>query len=132
MQLKKEIRRYLERELKDYEYNKNKINELRDDIIFSSASNDIGIVAKNKISDPITNKVDKLINNKTIIRIETVVKAIDKVIEGLNADQTKFYNRCFKRGQNKYTIISEMPISEATYNRYKTNIINALANELGY
>lgn len=127
------IRRYLERELRDYEKNKAYIEELRLDIIEASPSPELGMPSSpNRGNEQQTSKVDKLINNNQINRLERVTKSIYKVLEGLNEEQYNFYVRYFQRGHGKCKVCLDMPISERTFERYKRRVVYALARELGY
>lgn len=79
-----------------------------------------------------TEKVYKLNTNVKIKRLEKLCYSIQKVLNGLNDNQYRFYIMCFEKGYSKVKICVDMPIGEATYHRYKNRIIYALADELGF
>ncbi len=128
-----EVRRYLERELRDYKDNLKLIEELRSDIIEASPAVDLGTPGnQNKGNEAQTNKVYKLITDKQINRFKSICEAIERMLKRLNENQYEFYIRCFEKRQSKVRICMEMPISEPTFHRYKNRIIYYLAEELGY
>ncbi len=131
--ISKEVRRYLERELKDYRENKELIKELRLDIIDSSPNITLGVPGSpNKGNEGQTSKVYELITNNMINRLQTICRKIENVLSELDDIRYEFYIRCFEKRQSKVKICMEMPIAEKTYYRYKKYIINKLAEELGY
>ncbi len=131
--LSKELKRYLESELRDYKDNKKKIEELRNDIIEESPNMTLGTPpSKNKGNEVQTVKVHKLMTNTQINRLTTMCTAIENALSRLNDTQYEFYIRCFEKGQSKVKICIEMPIGEATFHRYKNKIICLLAENLGY
>ena len=131
--LSKEVRRYLERELRDYEENKKYIEELRLDIIESSPKTSLGMPGNpNKGNENQTNKVYDLINNSVLKRLQNICDKINKVLQGLTGDQYELYVRHFKKGESKTKVCLEMHIGEATFHRYKNKIIYGLAKELGF
>ena len=132
-ELSNEVKKYLERELKDYKYNKKKINELRLDIIEESPKVDLGVPSSpNRGSEGQTNKVHRLMTNTIIRRLEDMCYHIEKVLNELDDNKYEFYTRCFEKRQSKVKICMEMPIAEKTYYRYKDKIVYSLAEELGF
>lgn len=128
-----EVRKYLERELKDYKKNKVSIEELRLDIIDSSPKITLGVPGSpNKGNEGQTSKVYELMTNNMIKRLQTMCKKINKVLEGLNEEQHELYVRHFENGESKTKVCIEMHIGEATFYRYKNKIIYGLAEELGF
>ncbi len=133
IKLKTEVKKYLERELRDYKDNKKLIEELRLDIIEGSPSITLGVPGNpNKGNECQTKKVNDLITNNQINRLENMCKKISKVLDGLDGAQHELYNRHFEKGESKTKICIEMHIGEATFHRYKNKIIYGLAEELGY
>lgn len=131
--ISKYLKNYLEQELRDYDKNKKYLEELRMDIIDSSPSPELGMPGNpNRGNEGQTEKVFKLISNNRINRLERIINAIHKTLEGLNEEQYKFYIRYFQKGQSRTKVCIELPIGEATFHRYKNRIIYALAKELGY
>lgn len=128
-----EVRRYLERELKDYKDNKAYIEELRLDIIEASPKIDLGAPSNpNKGNEGQTEKVYKLMTNTIIKRLENICYHIEKVLSELDDNKYEFYVRCYEKRQSKVKICMEMPITERSYDRYKNKIIYSLAEELGF
>jgi len=131
--LTKEIKNYLEKELRDYTENEELIKELELDIIESSPTSDPGMPGSpNRGNEQQTSKVSELMSNKMIHRLKYTVEAIKKVLKGLNETQKDFYKLYFENGYFKTKVCMDMPIGEATFHRYKNRIIYALAQELGY
>lgn len=132
-EISKEVKRYLERELKDYKNNKKIIEELRNNIIDSSNSITLGVPRNpNQGNEVQTQKVYELMTNTRITRLENICYHIEKVIENLDIQKYEFYIKCFEKEHNKIKICMDMPISEKTYYRYKNYIIEKLAEELGF
>ena len=128
-----EVRRYLERELRDYRDNREYIEELRLDIIESSPKVDLGVPGNpNKGNEGQTAKVQALINSTVIKRLQNICNKIYKVLQGLNGEQYELYVRHFEKGESKTKVCLEMHIGEATFHRYKNKIIYGLAKEIGY
>ena len=131
--LSNEVKRYLERELKDYEENKKYIEELRLDIIESSPSSDLGMPkSPNRGNEQQTNKLSRLENSKVINRLEKITRSIYKVLEELDDNHYNLYVMHFQKGYNRTKTCYDMPISESTFNRYKNKILKDLAQKLGF
>lgn len=128
-----EVKRYLEKELRDYTKNKEYLKELEEDIIYSSASPEPGMPGSpNRGKEQLTNKVQQLINNTEINRVKRVIRDITKVLEGLNDLEYEVYVRHFKRGQSPIKVCVESPMSERSFFRNKNKIIYKLADEMGF
>lgn len=131
--LSKEVKRYLEKEIRDYKDNRETVEELRLDIIEASPKITLGVPGSpNKGNEGQTAKVHELITNNMIKRLLTMCKKINKVLEGLNGAQYELYVRHFEKGESKTKVCLEMHIGEATFHRYKNKIIYGLAEELGF
>ena len=83
-------------------------------------------------SENLTDRVYKLNTNAQIKRLEELCLSTQKVLNGLNDSQYKFYVMYFEKGYSKIKVCMEMPISESTYDRYKKRIVYKLAEELGF
>jgi RinA family phage transcriptional activator len=128
-----EIKRYLEKELRDYQKNKKELEELRLNIMEESPSKELGMPSSpNRGQEQLTPKVYKLMTNVRLKKLAETVDAIDRVIVGLDDSQLAFFDMYYKRGFGRYKVCMNMPLSEATYFRYKNKIIDSLAEKLGY
>lgn len=132
-EISNELKRYLERELKDYTNNKRDLEILKLDIIEESPKIDLGVPSSpNKGNECQTSKVYRIMTDRQIKRIENMCYHIERILSMLNDAQYEFYVRYFEKGQSKVKICIEMPISEATFHRYKNKIIILLARELDF
>ena len=132
--MKKEVFKYIERELYDYEDTKKAILDLKDEILHPyKAKDDNKDIKGNATSSPTENTAIKIICNKQLNRMINTVRIIDKVVDKLDDDLKKLYDLKYRKQIHYNKIISyHLPMGEATYFRKRNRIVELIANELGY
>ena len=132
MKIDKKVYNYIEFELQHYEENKEKLKEMRLDIIEASPEPSDGQPkGQGGTGNPTEQKAMKLISSVAIRKIERTVNAIEKVRNTLNKEYLKFFewNYIIKAGIVK--TCQEVNISEKTYYRWRDSIVYAIGRELG-
>jgi len=137
--MKKALFRYIEAELYDYHKTKKDLESLRAEIIESGQElyhpDDEGIHPQNRISDPTGEKTMKLLTNRRITKMTETIRAIDKVYSRLEKDKQKLVelkywtHRSGKTGND--VIALELGVSDATFYRWRSDVVSAVAIELG-
>lgn len=134
--MKRAIFRYVEAELYDYPYTKEEIESLRDNIIEAVPvlDNIEGASRKPtyKLSDPTFTKAGRLLTNRRLRRMEETVNAIERVLarlpkEKMELVKLKYWDcRLSNRG-----VAEALHVSDATYYRWRNEIVTAVAIEMG-
>ena len=134
MKLKKEIKAYIEAELRDYYDTLHELEELKEDIAQEVPIIDDTGAKTNKISRPTEVKTMAILTNKRIRRMEQVIKAIDMVIGELPEEKVKLVELKYWQRPRRLTdagIAMELGVSRRTVYYWAEEICNAIAVELG-
>lgn len=132
MKIDKEVYKYIEYELRHFEKNKRKLEELRDEIIESSPEPPDGMPkGQGSTGNPTESKVLKLITSVSIKKLEDTVDAITTVYSNLTEDHQQFFDWNYVKNAGIVKTCMEVHISEKTYYRWKDTIIDMVATELG-
>ena len=119
----------MERELRQYWTNKDKLTKLEKSIIEESASS--GQPSKNSISDPTAAKVIKLTSTRVILYCQERVQYVENVIKKLNTFEKEVFELIFKHGCN-FTYCEQVKnINKNTYYNVYNKCIFLLAQEWG-
>lgn len=121
---------YVEEELKNYEETLRQIEEIRFEILNSTPLRYPGSNPERR-SDPTAVKAITLVSNTVLSRMERTVRAVERVLASLPEDQRKLFELKFIRQKTKRQICMELSISERTFHRWKKDIVNKVARELG-
>lgn len=132
MKIDKEIYRYIEHELMHYDTYKKKIKEMREEIIEESPPPSSGQpTGQGMTGKPTERKAMRLVTSTALLKMEQTVDAIDKVRKMMSDDYIKFFELNYIKQLGTIGVQCEAHISEATYHRWKYNIIYAVGRELG-
>jgi RinA family phage transcriptional activator len=131
--LRKEIRRYIETELQDYENTKREYELVQQDIVNQSGTLD-GQPRGTDISQPTERKAIKLVTNKRLAQLERTIKAIERVITNLPEEKFKLVRLKYWTSPQILTdegIAQQIGCSRSTYYEWKDGILIALAKQMG-
>jgi RinA family phage transcriptional activator len=129
----KETFKYIEAELRDYKLSIKELEEIKREIINEAPIHDNNGGKSYDIGNPTLSKTARLLTDKKIIRLESIICAISKVYS--NCDSTKKELIQMKYWSNVYKdngIFENLNIGERTFYRWKKEIILGIADELGY
>lgn len=133
MRINKRIYDYIDYELSNYKDYKQKIENIRKNIIDSSPNPPDGLPRGNTTSDPTADKVIGLNTPMAIARMEFNKQCIDKAKDRLDKYHNQFFTKNYieNNGQNKIGVCYELSISERTYYRMKKKVIEYVGKEMG-
>lgn len=121
----------IESELYHYHHTKKMYKQLEDDIINGS-----GIAPEirgTQISKPTENKAMKLITNLQVIEMRKRLDAIEYVMQLLPEHLlTLLQEKYFNKRLTNYGIMQQLNIEQATFYRYRREIIAMIAERLGW
>lgn len=134
MRLRREIKAYIEAELRDYHQTKADLVDAKANLILQSPIADTTGIRGTDTSKPTESKVIQLITNKRIKRAEQVVQAIDMIISAL--PEEKFRLIVLKYWTKPQTLTDvgmamQLNCSRATLYNWTDGILLALAKEMG-
>lgn len=117
--------------LKRYNYNCMNIINIRADIMSISVPEVDGMPkTPYSISDSVYNQYIKLQEDKDLQNSLKEYKAVMQALQVVNKDSRDIFNQLYLKNKNKWEIISNLHISERTYVRRKSDLINAVNKEL--
>jgi RinA family phage transcriptional activator len=134
MAIKKEIKAYVECELRDYLQTIRELGEEREQIIHNSPSFDDSGIRSTGISRTCENKAIQLITSKRLIQIGRTIEGIQMVLDSLQEDKYKLVQLKYWTNPQTRTdegIARELNIGKTTYYKWVDGIVLAVAIELG-
>ncbi|WP_176431112.1 hypothetical protein [Anaerovirgula multivorans] len=132
--MRKEIKTYIEAELRFYHQTKKDLEEAKDDIRDAGVSEDNMGIRGSSISNVVESKSLRLITNKRIKKLEETIRSIDIVIGELDEHKYKLVElKYWTRPKllSDMGIAKELNIDRATLYRWIDGILIAIAIELG-
>lgn len=132
--LTRAVELYLEDELENYHENLKKLKLLHEEEYDSSPSPSDGMPHGTTISNPTESKAIRLMTSRTILCIERRLRAVEVVLLRYadNESMTKLIRlRYFKRTHTPFGIMGELHIGQKTYYRWRRELLEDLAAELG-
>ncbi len=125
----------IEAELYNYHSNKEEFNRLRQQI-FDESGNGDGIKVKGAISNPTAKKVFAL-SSAVLLEVERRLRAIDYVLRLLSKHEESgkaelVRMKYFERELTDQGIQMRLNISQSTFTRWKRDVIELIAERLGY
>ena len=133
MKIDKAIFRYVEHELYNYIDTKKELEEMRLDIaeaVIGNIQYDNYSTNKNPGSSTET-AATKLITNKAIIRATKTIKDIEKAKKQIDEEKLELLNIKYNSGMTKQQILKKLNISERTYFRWRSEIVEIVAEGMG-
>lgn len=134
MRLKREMKAYIEAELRDYHQTKLDLIEHKDELILQSPVSDSSGVRGTNVSRPTESKAMKLITNKRIKRAEQIVRSIETVINALPEEKYRLVELRYWQQPRTLTddgIAVELSCDRSTLYRWIDGILLAIAIEMG-
>ena len=131
MRIDKKVYKYIDYELQHYEENKKELERLRNEILEASPTPADGQPRGNTTSNPTEQKAMKLVSSIALLKIESTIKAIDRVYNQLNEDYKVFFDWNYKKSAGIVRTCQESNISENTYHRWRDNIVYSVGREMG-
>lgn len=132
--LKLALFRYIEAELRDYPENRQRLKDMRSDMILKSPAPDEGsqISSRNSVSKPTESTALQLITNKRLAALARTVTAIEKTVDMLDGDRRRLVElRYFEKYLTPAGVAKELHISERTFYNWRDEVIKLIAVELG-
>lgn len=132
--MKKELRAYIEAELRDYHQTMQELCELRDDTLNESPAPPDGMPRGTETSDPTFNRTIKLINCRRINYMYRVTYGIGRVLQALPPEKTKLVQLKYWTKPQELTdvgIAIKLQCGQNTYYRWRNEICRSIAKELG-
>lgn len=130
MKLARAVFKYIEHELYNYDYTKQAIKELEEDIIAEAPYKE-AVPSTKYVSDPTGRKAVKLITSKALARMTKVVTAIERALARLTDEHRQLFELKYRQCLPWQQVCREMPTSERTYFRLRREIVQMVAYELG-
>lgn len=135
MKLSKEVRAYIEAELRDYHRIKRELDSAEKDIIFATPKRDANSHIKStKIPKPTETAAMKIQRDKRIKHMRRVIYAIEVVVEELPEEKKRLVElKYWQRGKRLTdTGVARMiPCGVASVYRWNYEILSNIAKELG-
>lgn len=132
MKIDKKVYNYIEFELQHYEENKEKLKEMRADIIEASPEPSDGQPkGQGSTGKPTERKTVKLMTTIALIQLEKTITAIENVKDRLNDDYKKFFEFNYIKQAGIVKTCNEIPIGERTYYNMRDKIVYAVGQEMG-
>ena len=128
--ISKEVKKRMDRELRQYWDNIKKIEKLRSDIIEES-NNGEGGTKSNTTSDPTYQKAIKLLSTRGLTLLEERILYVSNTIKRLTPFERKVFNLIFKDGCDSLYCETYEHISKSTYYNIYNKSIYYLAEEFG-
>ena len=128
------LERFLEDELSNYRKNMFELNLLREEIIEGSPTPD-GMPRGNTTSNPTESKAARLMTSNVILCLERRLKAVARVLDRYqnNPEMLKLIELKYIRGTHTAIgVMNELHISSKTFYRWRKELLEDLAAELGY
>ena len=123
----------IEFELRNYDYTKEIIEEVKDEIINKPpmAVGETERVMDSRISNPTERKGIRLVTNTALVHMERTVKAIDRALEVLEKEHREIFKLHYQGKRDWKQVLSMMYISQDTFYRKRNELIEQVAVELG-
>lgn len=134
MRIRREIKLYIEAELKDYNDTIRQIGIDKNELILAGSMMDDSGIRGTDTSNPTQSKAFKLLTNRRIRRMEDTVKAIAKVVDALPEDKYKMIElRYWKRPRTLTDVgmAMELNCSRATLYNWIDGVVLAIGKEMG-
>lgn len=132
MKIDKKVYGYIDYELKHYDENTKKIDEIRANIIEASPEPSDGQPkGQGGTGNPTERKGIKLVSSTSLLKLESTNNAIKKVYMQLNQNYKKFFDWNYIKQVGIVRTCQEVHISEATFYRWRDKIVYAVGEEMG-
>ena len=135
--LRKGTFKHIEAELYDYHESLKRIKERKEEILFSSSVDDNkgGANSARLPNSPTERIATMLVMDKRLRELERITEAIETVYRSLDDDRKKLIEIKYWRKPQLLTwegIAQELNVSRATVFRWREEIVNTIAEKLGW
>ena len=134
MSLQDRYFRLVEGELFDFEENKKRLQELKEDIAYESTAQSYDEQPRGSRSNTSTTERqgEKILTNKVACRLANTIEAIERAKEKrFDPEHLKLYNLRYRERKNWQVIIDKMSISKSAYYRKRKEVVRIVAEEMG-
>jgi len=134
MRLRREIKAYIEAELRDFHQTKIDLVEAKDDLILQAPVADSSGIRGTDTGRPTESKALQVITNKRIKRAEQTVRAIEAVVNALPEEKYRLIELRYWKLPRTLTdegIAEELDCDRRTLYKWVDGILYVLARELG-
>lgn len=131
MRIDKKVYKYIDYELQHYEENKKELERMRTEILDASPAPADGQPRGNTTGNPTEQKAMKLISSTALLKIESTIKAIEKIYDQLTEDYKLFFDWNYKKSAGVVKTCIEVNISERTYYNMRDKIVYNVGMEMG-
>ena len=128
--LPKHVRNFIKSELYNYEFNKKKLKEMQDDILYATSTSD-GQPKGNATSDATYNKVEKLITSRSILIVTDKINKIERALNKLDKSDKEVVELIFFKGHGQIYAQRNDNISKDIYYNTMNKMIYLTAIEYG-
>lgn len=139
--MKREIRKFIESELRDYENTKREWETLQDELTYSKNATGhedymerLGLEAPERCNGQTESKALKILTNKRLAQLERTIRAFERVITNLPEEKFKLVVLRYWTVPQTLTddgIALELNCDKRTLYRWLDGILLALAKEMG-
>ena len=132
--MRRDLKAYIEAELRDFPRTKAELAELRDNLLNESPAPPDGVRRGNQVSNPTLKTVTRLMTDRRINHLQMIVDAIEYVTDGLLEDRLKLIELKYWQRPRQLTdagIAMELNIEVRTLYRWTDAICTAIGMELG-
>lgn len=129
------LERFLEDELSNYRKNVYELNLLREEIIEGGPGPADGMPRGNTTSNPTESKAARLMTSNVILCLERRLKAVARVLDKYqnNPEMLRLIDlRYIKGTHTAIGVMNELHISSKTFYRWRRELLECLATEMGY
>lgn len=130
MKLNRAVFRYVEHELFNYDETLKLIKELQQNIIESTPFKET-FSSGGYISDPTAQKAVKLVTSTAIARMEMNARAINRALKLMPEQHRLLFELRYRQGKPMQQVCDEIPASERSYFRWRKEIVEVVAREMG-
>ncbi len=133
--MKKELRAFIEAELRDYHRTKTELEELRDNLLNLSSGPPDGMPRGTETSDPTYRGAARLMTNRRIKYMERLVMGIELAIGELDEEKVRLVELKYWQRPRQLTdmgIAMELNIGKRTLYRWTDEVLEAIGIELGW
>ena len=132
--MRRDLKAYIEAELRDFPRTKAELAELRDNLLNESPAPPDGLRRGSRVLDPTLKTVTRLMTDRRINHLQMIVDAIEYVTDGLLEDRLKLIELKYWQRPRQLTdagIAIELHVTERTIRRWCLKICRAIACEMG-
>jgi RinA family phage transcriptional activator len=132
VKIPRDIFRYVEHELYNFDNTKEEIQAMREDIFYSSPAPGVTpLTSTNSISDTTGKKAVSLVSSRAISHMARIVNSIEGAFSRLNEDHLLVFELKYQQRYSWQRVCDEIPMTRTTFFRVRRELIFMVAYELG-